>query len=328
MSQIKIGIAGCGLVGRCWALIFLRAGHPVVMFDAAPAARDAVVDQLQRMLPALLSNGLAGTLKTPSDITQNVSVVSTLDSLVAQCGYLQECIPEQLELKRAFFKQLDAIVTSSSSSPLVFASSTSNLMCSTWSQDLSRSMRERCIVAHPINPPHCIPLVEVVPAAWTSPAVTSATMKLLRGVGQAPVLLKKEVPGFAVNRLQYALLAEAFMLVQEGVMDPNDVDKVLSQGLGLRWSFLGPFETIDLNAPNGVRQYEQFYGRGMRAVLEDMKKVQARNNFDWSFATIEKIDRAMRQQHGGVDKISERRDSRDKKLMAIAQNKQHTLSKL
>src|SRR5690606_2084294 len=107
--------------------------------------------------------------------------------------------------------------------------------------------RSRCLVAHPINPPHIIPLVEIVPAPWTDPAVVERTRALMNEVGQAPIQLTREVSGFVVNRLQGALLAEAFRLVENGVCTTADVDAAVADGLGLRWSFVGPFETIDLN---------------------------------------------------------------------------------
>jgi len=237
---------------------------------------------------------------------------------IARCllgvTHVQECLPENLDLKKRFFQELSAKMETDTI--ITLASSTSNLTCSSWSQGLPENRRKQCLVAHAINPPHCIPLVEIVPSPWTCPETTTRVMALMRAVGQVPVLLKKEVIGFAVNRLQYALLEEAFSLVERGIMSPEDVDAVMSDGLGLRWSFLGPFETIDLNAPEGVAQYEKFYGQGMRSVLRDMKATRS----DWTDPTIREIDAAMRRKYP-VEAISAQRVRRDERLMALSLHK-------
>ena len=122
----------------------------------------------------------------------------------------------------------------------------------------------RCLVAHPINPPHLIPAVEIVPAPFTSEAITQVVKKIITSIDKEPLELKKEIPGFVVNRLQGALLSEAFKLVKDGIASAEDIDKAISEGLGLRWSFMGPFHTIHLNAPEGiagyVKRYEKMYG--------------------------------------------------------------------
>ena len=121
----------------------------------------------------------------------------------------------------------------------------------------------RCLVAHPINPPHLIPAVEIVPAPFTNESITRAVKKIITSIDKEPLELKKEISGFVVNRLQGALLCEAFNLVKEGIASAEDIDKAISEGLGLRWSFMGPFQTIHLNAPEGiagyVKRYEKMY---------------------------------------------------------------------
>ncbi|EDO27740.1 predicted protein, partial [Nematostella vectensis] len=157
--------------------------------------------------------------------------------------FLQECTPENLELKKKVFQNLEATL---SSSEVILASSTSCIMPSKFTESLQ--LRQRCIVAHPINPPYYVPLVEVIPAPWTDASVIEQTIKLMKDIGQSPVLLKKETNGFIVNRLQYALIAEAWRLVEEGICSPEDVDTTMTEGLGLRYSLIGPFETMHLNA--------------------------------------------------------------------------------
>jgi len=126
--------------------------------------------------------------------------------------------------------------------------------------------RHRCLVAHPVNPPHLIPLVELVGAPWTAPAIIAKAKAIYEAVGQAPIVVKRETDGFILNRLQAVLLSEAFRLVGDGYVTPQDLDKTLKDGLGLRWSFMGPFETIELNAPGGIPDYCRRYGPSLSAL--------------------------------------------------------------
>ena len=115
--------------------------------------------------------------------------------------------------------------------------------------------RARCLIGHPVNPPHLVPLVELCGAPWTSPEAIDRARNIYREIGQVPVTINREINGFVLNRLQGALLAEAFRLVGEGYISADDLDHTVKDGLGLRWSFLGPFETIELNAPGGIPDY-------------------------------------------------------------------------
>ena len=151
------------------------------------------------------------------------------------------------------FARLDAAAPADT----VLASSTSAILPSAFTENLKG--RARCLVVHPINPPYLIPAAEVVPAPWTDPAFVERTATFLRSAGHAPIVMKRELDGFVMNRLQGALLEEAFRLVEQGYAGVEDVDVGIREGLALRWSFMGPFETIDLNAPAGVRDYADRY---------------------------------------------------------------------
>eukprot|EP00042_Codosiga_hollandica_P047264 m.509994 g.509994 ORF g.509994 m.509994 type:complete len:232 (-) comp57413_c0_seq4:74-769(-) len=144
-----------------------------------------------------------------------------------------------------------------------------------------------------VNPPHVIPLVELVPAPWTHPDVLARTRALMAAIGQSPIVVKKEVNGFILNRLQYALLMEAWRLVEDGVATAEDVDTAVSDGLGLRWSFMGPFKTIDLNAPSGLADYCERYGANITAVCEEQGTLGARSLKGSTTALA--IDAEMRQ---------------------------------
>ena len=130
-------------------------------------------------------------------------------------------------------------------------------------------------MAHPINPPHLIPAVEIVPAPFTSEAITQNVKEIIISIDKEPLELKKEIPGFVVNRLQGALLSEAFNLVKDGISTAEDIDKAISQGLGLRWSFMGPFQTIHLNAPEGIAGYVERYEKMYREMFN-------KPDIDWS----------------------------------------------
>jgi 3-hydroxyacyl-CoA dehydrogenase len=163
--------------------------------------------------------------------------------------FVQENGPEKVEEKQTIFAQLDRLAPPDA----LLVSSTSAIVASRFTEALPG--RARCLVGHPVNPPHLVPLVELCGAPWTSPHAISRARAVYREIGQVPVTINKEINGFVLNRLQGALLAEAFRLVGEGYISAEDLDHTVKDGLGLRWSFLGPFETIELNAPGGIPDY-------------------------------------------------------------------------
>ena len=174
--------------------------------------------------------------------------------------------------------------------------------------------RGRCLVAHPVNPPYLIPLVELVGAPWTDPAVVARCRALMQRVGQVPVTAFKETRGFVLNRLQAALVAEAFRMVRDEVMSAEDVDACVKDGLGLRWSFMGPFETIDLNAPAGLADYAARFGPLMGGITEEQTP------FLYDAETVAKVDAARRAMLAR-EAIGERSAWRDRRLMALAAHK-------
>ena len=162
---------------------------------------------------------------------------------------VQENGPEDLDAKRDLFAALDQLAPPEA----ILASSSSGIRASLFTEGLAG--RARCLIGHPVNPPHLIPVVELSGAPWTSPAVMAQARSIYSAIGQVPVTVLKEIEGFILNRLQGALLAEAFRLVAEGYVSPQDLDSTVKDGLGLRWAFMGPFETIELNAPGGIEDY-------------------------------------------------------------------------
>ena len=223
--------------------------------------------------------------------------------------HVQENTPEDVAVKREIFGRLDALAEPNT----VLASSTSALLPSAFTEALRG--RARCLVAHPINPPYLVPAAEVVPAPWTDPAVVERTAAFLRAAGHAPIVMKRELDGFVMNRLQGALLEEAFRLVADGYAGVEDVDIGIREGLALRWSFMGPFETIDLNAPGGVRDYAERYQKIYAGIFPSTQR-----RVDWSGPVMATLE-SERRKRTPADKLVERQAWRDRRLMALTAHK-------
>ncbi len=309
----RVAVVGCGVVGSSWALVFARAGLEVAVYDASAAAVQATVDFVRSALNDLAAEGMAG----PDDAATTVARLhATTDLAEALKGadYVQESAPERLPLKIELYKQLDALAAPGT----ILASSTSGLPASAFTEGLANA--SRCLVVHPINPPHLIPLVELVPAPWTTPEVVARAEALMKAVGQAPIRLTREINGFVVNRLQSALLGEAFRLVEDGICGVDDVDKAVAEGLGLRWFFMGPFETIDLNAAEGVAQYCKNLG----PMYYGLAKEQA-DPREWGPALVASVEQQRRVLTTAAG-LPQRRSWRDKVLASLVSAKRRILA--
>ena len=313
--MVKVAIIGTGFVGRAWAISFARAGHQIALWDAAAAAPAAALQYIEGLLPDLASNDLLGGAK-PEEIRARMHVAATLEEALAGADYVQESTPENVPMKRDIFARLDA----AAGPQTILASSTSAILPSKFTEALAG--RARCLVVHPINPPYLIPAAEVVPAPWTDPAIVARSADFLRAAGHAPIVMKREIDGFVMNRLQGALLEEAFRLVAEGYASAEDIDVGLRDGLALRWSFMGPFETIDLNAPAGVRDYVERYESIYSNIFES---VQWRA--DWTGPALDAIE-AERRAALPADRLVERQAWRDRRLMALAAHKRRANSEI
>lgn len=242
----SVAIVGAGLIGRAWAMIFARAGWDVRLFDPAAGVAEAAIPLCAEGLRTLAANDLCAD---PEGAAARIRAAGTLAAALDGVAFVQENGPERLEVKRSLFADLDAAAPREA----VIASSSSAIRCSLFTEDLPG--RARCLVGHPVNPPHLIPLVEISGAPWTASEALARARQVYEQIGQVPITVLKEIEGFILNRLQGALLAEAFRLASEGYVTPQDLDKTVADGLGLRWSFMGPFETIELNAPGGIADY-------------------------------------------------------------------------
>lgn len=246
MAVKTVAIVGSGLIGRAWAMIFSRAGYAVRLYDAVDGVAEKAVGLCAEGLKSLAANGLCDD---PAGAASRISAAKTLAEALEGVVLVQENGPERVEVKQVIFAELDRLAPPDA----ILASSSSAIRISLFASELKG--RARCLIAHPVNPPHLVPIVELSGANFTDPAVIARAREIYAEIGQVPITVLKEVEGFIVNRLQGALLAEAFRLVDEGYVTPEDLDKTVKDGLGLRWSFMGPFETIELNAPGGIPDY-------------------------------------------------------------------------
>lgn len=263
LGDRRAALVGAGLVGASWAVVFARAGWSVRLFDAASAQLECAPARIRASLDDLHARGL---LAEPVDVVAGrIALAPGLAAAVDGAEHVQESVSEKLDVKRAVFRELDALAPPHA----VLASSTSAFAASGFAAGLPGAAR--CLVAHPVNPPHLVPLVEVCGAPFTDAGVVERTRALMASLGQAPIVLRREVHGFVLNRLQWSLLAEGYRLYAAGVASADEIDVAMRHGLGRRWSFIGPFEVGDLNAPDGLRDYLERFG-----------------------ATIERIDREAR----------------------------------
>lgn len=242
----RVAIIGSGLIGRAWAMVFARAGWDAAMYDAVDGVAETALGLVAEGLDELAKHGLVDDPKgSAARVRAAKSVADALDGAT----YAQENVPETVDAKRAIFAELDHLAAPDA----ILASSSSAIVPSLFAENLPG--RARCLVAHPVNPPHLVPIVELVGAPWTAPETIARAKEVYESVKQVPIVVRREIEGFILNRLQGALLAEAFRLVGEGYVSPQDLDKTIKDGLGLRWSFMGPFATIELNAPGGIADY-------------------------------------------------------------------------
>ena len=303
---MNIAVVGSGLIGQAWAIVFARGGHNVKMWDGNPEAVDTGIRLIAGQVADLKE---AGLIDDPEALLARISGCKTLEEVLDGAEYVQENLPERVEMKKDIFGRMDKIA----SPTCVLASSTSSIPASAFTEDLPG--RARCLIAHPVNPPYLVPVVEICGAPWTDAKVIQQTWDVMQSVGQKPVKIHKELQGFILNRLQGALLREAFKLVEQGYVDAEGLDVTVKEGLGLRWSFMGPFETIDLNAPDGLADYAHRFGNMYQSIAEEQTSTEP-----WSETLINKLESA-RREILPKEQLLERRLWRDRRLMGLAAHK-------
>ena len=256
MSQNKpirrIAIIGTGVIGASWAALFLAKGLDVVATDVAPDAEAALRRFVANAWPALQRLGLA-----PGASQDRLSFTASLPDAIKDADLVQENGPEKIDFKKTLYRQLDELLHAD----VIIASSSSGLTMSEI-QSACALHPERCVIAHPFNPPHLVPLVEIVGGAKTSEKTIERTAEFYTGLGKRTVRLNKEVPGHVANRLQAALAREVYHLVADGVVSVADVDTALCWGPGLRWGIMGQVMLNHLGGGQGGIEhfFQQFTG--------------------------------------------------------------------
>ena len=307
----KVGIVGSGLIGRSWAMLFAASGYKVVMYDIEKSQLEQAMLVVEKQLLDLQRQGLLrGTLSAAEQFAL-IHTTNDMAFAVENAFFIQECVPEDVELKKEIFKKLcdwccdDSVVLSSSTSCILPSKIFSNL-----------KRVSQCIVSHPCNPPYFCPLTEIIPHPNTSQHTITKTKEVMSEIGQSPVMINKEVDGFGLNRMQYAIINEAWRLVSDGVMSVEDVDKIFTDGLGMRYAFIGPFETIHLNA-EGTENYMQKYSASIQRVSSTFGPIPTYDGED-----LQKINAALCTSVAtNAEELNEKRIWRDKRLIALSKLK-------
>ena len=259
-----VAVIGSGVIGASWAALFLGRGLDVIAFDPAPGAEAALRAQIAALWPVVMAQDPA------SDASQGRLVwAASAAEAVAAADFVQENGPERLDMKQALFAELDV----AAGPDTILATSSSTLMIT----DVQARCQHpgRVVLGHPFNPPHLIPLVEVVGGARTEPWALDGAMAFYAAIGKHPIRLKRESRGHVANRLQAALWQEAFHLVREGIASVADVDAAIAHGPGLRWALLGPFVNLHLSGGAGGMAHNLAHlGPATESMWRDLGTVQ------------------------------------------------------
>ncbi|MDE1990875.1 MAG: 3-hydroxyacyl-CoA dehydrogenase [Rhizobiaceae bacterium] len=307
-SSQKITIVGAGSIGTGWAITFARAGFSVTVNDLEASQLDKAKVVVAERLQELSTYGL---LAEPDlEIISRISYTDDFKTAVGDAALVIEAAPEILALKQELFARLAAATPRHT----ILTSSSSALTASAIAGDLPD--RHRCLVAHPGNPPYLLPVVELVPAPVTASDVLQSAQRIFADAGMSVVTLGREIEGFVFNRLQGAVLREAYCLVRDGVVSVDDLDKIIRDGLGMRYAFIGPFETSDLNVRGGISAHAARMG----AAYERMGDERGQHD-PWTPDLVAKVAEQRREQLP-LDRWEERVAWRDRRLMALSRLKQ------
>lgn len=308
----QIAIIGSGAIGAAFAIVFARSGSPVALWDPQSERLPRARDDIRERLAMLDTFGLLD--ESPESLMSRIRTDEDLESAIEGAALIQECAPENAVLKATLYDTLAELTDDH----VILASSSSALTPRQYADDCVA--RNRILGAHPANPPYLLPLIELVPGSHTDRHVVELASEIYRLAGLSPVLVPVEIEGFIMNRLQGAVLREAYCLVRDGVATVEDIDTVMRTSLGPRWSFMGPFETVDLNTEGGVTEHARRMGpaymrmgesRGMREewtsdLVAEVDK-QRRDvlplsrwleRVHWRDAQLMRLNRLMRQRLG------------------------------
>lgn len=307
-DQVRtLGVVGTGAIGASWTALGLARGLRVVAWDPADDAEQRLRDQVDRLLGAEQrhTDGAVGG----SDRMTPLAMADSLDDVAESADLVLEGGPERLEVKREIFAALDAVAR-----PEVLLTSSSSGLRPSEIQVACEQHPERMLVAHPFNPPHLVPLVEVVGGAQTSDAAVAAALATFRRLGKQPIRIDREVPGHVANRLQAALWREAYHLVDQGVCSVADIDAAISSGPGLRWALLGPLATQHVSGgPGGLAHVLDHLGPPMVEWWRDLGEPELTPSL------VERLVVGVDDELGGADvaEVTARRDEALQQLMEL-----------
>ncbi|MFT3852612.1 MAG: 3-hydroxyacyl-CoA dehydrogenase NAD-binding domain-containing protein [Ilumatobacteraceae bacterium] len=296
----RIAVIGAGVIGASWTALFLANGHDVVVNDPRPDVADDVGRMVDHATPTLAALGLA-----TDGMTERLTFEADLERAVDGVDGVQENGPERPNVKRELWARIAAVVPAHA----LLASSSSAITATAQGRDLADA--SRLLVGHPFNPPHLIPLVEVVPGERTSPQAVADAVAFYESLGKVPRVLHKEVRGFVANRLQQALLRECAYLVREGVVSIAELDDIVTGSIGLRWAADGPFHSFHLGGgPTGFRGFFTQFAEGMNAGWQAMPAVELDEHLQQLI--VEQSEAAF-----GATPFAAQEASRDAKQLAI-----------
>ena len=275
MGIRRIACVGAGLIGHSWATLFAVKGLSVNLQDLKEETLTEAMTKINSNLKFLAEKDVIKKEEAEAAL-KRIKTTKSLSKAVRDVDYVQESVFESYEVKKKIFSQMDA------EAPLetILASSSSALLMSEIQDATTKP--GKCLIAHPFNPPHLIPLVELVPGKKTSPETIKTTYEFMLKIGKVPVVLKKEVLGYIANRLSRRLYEEAVDLVDDGVATVEDVDKALSAGPGIRWAIMGPHLTYHLGGgPGGIEHFFEVFGKyynfrpsAVKKVIEGVKETE------------------------------------------------------
>ncbi len=304
----RVAVVATGVIGASWAAQFLAHGLDVVATDPAEGAEKRLRADVEAHWPALEQFGMAEDASP-----ERLSFTADPAEAVADADFVQENGPEREDVKHALFAVLDAAARPE----VVLASSSSGLLPTVIARGCALHP-ERVLIGHPFNPPHLIPLVEVVPGERTSDAAMKRAMEFYTAVGKRPIRLRHELPGHVANRLQGALWREAYSLVERGVASVADIDTAISFGPGLRWAVLGPFVNQHLSGgPGGLAHVLAHLGPPMADVWRDLRDIELTPEL------VALLVRGVDEELAGIDPAELVAD-RDAVLQALLAAKSHT----
>ena len=263
MGVHKIACVGAGLIGQGWATLFSSQGFEVILQDVSESVLEGSIRSIRSTLVFLEANHLLKQGGTETALAR-IKTCTRIGDAVGHADYVQESVPDSYEIKKQVFKEMDGAAPDHA----ILASSSSGLLMTEIQKAAKRP--QRCLLVHPVLPVHLIPVVEIAGGEQTSRDTVMATYHFMKELRKTPVLLKREVPGYIVNRLQAALLREAISLVDKGIASAEDVDKAFCMGIGLRDPIIGPFLRIHLTG-NGIENFFENYSQSYNFRWETME---------------------------------------------------------